>query len=298
MFKADDYRLRAKALADTLQETKEALDIDILVGKLARLKAEQEKPEVWQDLEKSTKLGREISSVEGKIHSYEKGKKALEEVNSVIDLIEETEEEDLVPELESLLKTVEEDLEEMRIRTLLRGKYDANNALLTLHSGAGGTESCDWVSMLYRMYSRWVEHKGFNGELMGCMSREIKTFFDLDNAPFSKMVLGEVLNLPGKWSSYPPHHHPQPEVYFYRFDYPDGFGAGFANGEIFKTQHNGCAVINHGFHSQTAAPGYAMCYAWGIRHLDGDPWDKTRIDDPEHAWLWKADANDHIYPNH
>ena len=138
MFKADDYRLRAKALADTLQETKEALDIDILVGKLARLKAEQEKPEVWQDLEKSTKLGREISSVEGKIYSYEKGKKALEEVNSVIDLIEETEEEDLVPELESLLKTVEEDLEEMRIRTLLRGKYDANNALLTLHSGAGG----------------------------------------------------------------------------------------------------------------------------------------------------------------
>ena len=76
MFKADDYRLRAKALADTLQETKEALDIDILVGKLAELKAEQEKPEVWQDLEKSTKLGREISSVEGRIHSYEKGKKA------------------------------------------------------------------------------------------------------------------------------------------------------------------------------------------------------------------------------
>ncbi len=161
MFKADDYRLRAKALADTLQETKEALDIDILVGKLARLKAEQEKPEVWQDLEKSTKLGREISSVEGKIHSYEKGKKALEEVNSVIDLIEETEEEDLVPELESLLKTVEEDLEEMRIRTLLRGKYDANNALLTLHSGAGGTESCDWVSMLYRMYTRYAERNGF-----------------------------------------------------------------------------------------------------------------------------------------
>ena len=161
MFKADDYRLRAKALADTLQETKEALDIDILVGKLARLKAEQEKPEVWQDLEKSTKLGREISSVEGKIYSYEKGKKALEEVNSVIDLIEETEEEDLVPELESLLKTVEEDLEEMRIRTLLRGKYDANNALLTLHSGAGGTESCDWVSMLYRMYTRYAERNGF-----------------------------------------------------------------------------------------------------------------------------------------
>ena len=69
----------------------------------------------------------------------------------------------------------------------------------------------------------------------------------------------------------------------------------FANGEIYKTGHNGCAVITSGFHSQTAAPGYAMCYAWGIRHLEGDPWLKTRIDDEEHQWLWKSDANDHIY---
>ena len=91
-----------------------------------------------------------------------------------------------------------------------------------------------YEAVMYTPDKVQVEHKGFGGELMGCMSREIKTFFDLDNAPFSK----------------------------------------------------------------TAAPGYAMCYAWGIRHLEGDPWDKTRIDDPEHAWLWKADANDHIYPNH
>ena len=150
-------------------------------------------------------------------------------------------------------------------------------------------------AVMYDPSSIDVELKGYNGELKGAMQREIKTFFDLSNAPYSNMVLGEVLNHPGKWSSYPPHHHPQPEVYFYRFDYPDGFGAGFANAEIYRTGHNGLAVINHGFHSQTAAPGYAMCYAWGIRHLDGDPWDKTRIDDPEHAWLWKDDANEHIY---
>lgn len=153
----------------------------------------------------------------------------------------------------------------------------------------------DYESVLYTPETVQVQHAGANGELMGAMRREIKTFFDYDNAPFSNMVLGEVLNFPGKWSSYPPHHHPQPEVYFYRFDHPQGFGAGFANGEIYKTGHNGLAVINHGFHSQTAAPGYAMCYAWGIRHLDGDPWKKTRIDDEEHAWLWKADANEHIF---
>ena len=150
-------------------------------------------------------------------------------------------------------------------------------------------------AVLYTPETIQVQHAGANGELMGCMRREIKTFFDYDNAPFSKMVLGEVLNFPGKWSSYPPHHHPQPEVYFYRFDKEQGFGAGFANGEIYRTGHNGLAVINHGFHSQCAAPGYAMCYAWGIRHLEGDPWLKTRIDDEEHAWLWKPDANDHIY---
>lgn len=153
----------------------------------------------------------------------------------------------------------------------------------------------DYEAVLYTPETVQVQHAGANGELMGCMRREIKTFFDLDNAPFSNMVLGEVLSFPGRWSSYPPHHHPQPEVYFYRFDYPKGFGAGFANGEIFQTRHNGFAVINHGFHSQVTAPGYACCYAWGIRHLEGDPWQKTRIDDPEHSWLWKPDANEHIF---
>ncbi len=153
----------------------------------------------------------------------------------------------------------------------------------------------DYEPVLYTPETVQVQHAGANGELMGCMRREIKTFFDYENAPFSNMVLGEVLNFPGRWSSYPPHHHPQPEVYFYRFDHPQGFGAGFSNGEIYKTEHNGMATINHGFHSQVAAPGYAMCYAWAIRHLDGDPWQKTRIDDPEHSWLWKPDANEHIF---
>lgn len=150
-------------------------------------------------------------------------------------------------------------------------------------------------AVLYTPETTLIQPAGAKGELMGAMRRDIITYFDYDNAPFSNMVLGEVLNHPGKWSSYPPHHHPQPEVYFYRFDYPDGFGAGFANGEVYRTGHNGLSIINHGFHSQVAAPGYALCYAWGIRHLDGDPWIKTRIDDPEHSWLWKEDANDHIF---
>ncbi|MBQ7263162.1 MAG: 5-deoxy-glucuronate isomerase [Synergistaceae bacterium] len=140
-----------------------------------------------------------------------------------------------------------------------------------------------------------IQHAGAGGELKGCTRRDIQTFFDYESAPWSNMVLGEVLSWPGKWSSYPPHHHPQPEVYFYRFDRPQGFGAGFANGEVYRIEHDGCLVIRHSSHSQVAAPGYALCYMWGIRHLPGDPWRKTRIDEPEHAWLLAPDANDHIF---
>ncbi len=161
MFKADDYRLRLKALSDTLAEAKYALDIDNLDGKLSELKSEQEKPEVWQDLEKSKHIGREISSIENKIASYNKGKTAIEEALAFIDLIEEADDESLIPELEEMISTAENDIDEMRIRALLKGKYDSNNAMLNLHSGAGGTEACDWTQMLYRMYLRYCEQAGF-----------------------------------------------------------------------------------------------------------------------------------------
>ena len=89
MFKADDYRLKTKALEGSLAETAEALDIAEQGARLAELKAEQEKPEVWQDLERSAKLAREAAAVEGKLNAYEKSKKAIEEVYALIDLIEE-----------------------------------------------------------------------------------------------------------------------------------------------------------------------------------------------------------------
>lgn len=161
MFKADDYRLRLKSLSDTLSEAKYALDIDNLGAKLAELKKEQEDPAVWQDLEKSKKVGREIALVENKINSYQKGADALAEAYAFIDLIEEADDESLIPELENMISAAEEDIEQMRIRALLRGKYDANNAILNLHSGAGGTEACDWTQMLYRMYTRYCERSGF-----------------------------------------------------------------------------------------------------------------------------------------
>ncbi len=138
---------------------------------------------------------------------------------------------------------------------------------------------------MYRPEETDTWRRGADGECGGCIKRDVRTCFDYENAPYSNMVLGEVVNLPGKWSSYPPHHHPQPEVYFFYFDKPQGFGAGWVDGRITELHHFGLSVITEGIHPVVAAPGYPCCYVWGIRHLPGNPWEKTRIDDPAHEWL-------------
>lgn len=120
----------------------------------------------------------------------------------------------------------------------------------------------------------------------GTAHRQVLTLFDYENAPYSNMVMGEVIHKPGCWSSYPPHYHPQPEVYYYEFDKPQGFGVGFNGNDAYKVENQSVLSITPmKTHQQVAAPGYSMCYVWMIRHLDGDPWRKTRIDDPDHKWL-------------
>ena len=161
MFKADDYRLKIQAMRSVLAEAGYALDVEHLRPRLAELEKEQESPEVWQDLEKSTKIGREIAQVRAKVNAYEAGETALSDAADVIDLIEETEDESLIAELDEMLAIAEKDIEDMRIRAILKGPYDSHNAMLALHAGAGGTEACDWCQMLYRMYTRYCEKMGF-----------------------------------------------------------------------------------------------------------------------------------------
>ena len=161
MFKADDYRLKIQGMRATLKEAEYALDIEHLRPRLAELEEEQQKPEIWQDLDKSTKIGRELAGIRNKITAYEKGETALADAEDVIDLIEETEDESLIAELDEMLIAAEKDIEDMRIRAILKGPYDNHNAMLALHAGAGGTEACDWCQMLYRMYCRYCEKMGF-----------------------------------------------------------------------------------------------------------------------------------------
>ena len=107
MFKADDYRLKIQAMGEVLKEAEYALDIGHLKPRLAELEKEQENPDVWQDLEKSTKIGKEISTIRNKINAYEKGATALSDAQDVVDLIEETEDESLIPELDEMLAAAE-----------------------------------------------------------------------------------------------------------------------------------------------------------------------------------------------
>lgn len=133
------------------------------------------------------------------------------------------------------------------------------------------------------------------GTLGETSTRIVRTIFDLSNADYSNLVVGEVINFPGKWSSYPPHHHPQPEIYFYKFYPEQGFGYSEYGEEVFKARNNDAAVISEELtHSQVAAPGYAMYYVWVIRHLENNPFDK-RIFVPEHTWLLNKDAK--IWPD-
>ncbi len=129
------------------------------------------------------------------------------------------------------------------------------------------------------------------GALDGTSFRYVTTIIDDDDGPAqAQLVLGEVLNLPGRWSSYPPHHHPQPEIYHYRFSEPQGYGHAEEGESVHKVHNYDTLLIPPGLdHSQCAAPGYAMWYAWAIRHLPEDRYTVPEFTEA-HQWLLAEDA--------
>lgn len=147
----------------------------------------------------------------------------------------------------------------------------------------------DFPPRLYRPGEIEVEQRG-EGLLDGTAHRIVRTVFDRRSRPASNLVLGEVVTLPGRWSSYPPHHHPQPELYHYRFSDPRGYGHGELGDEVLKLRDGDTLLIGAGRdHAQVAAPGYAMYYLWAIRHLEGAPYTTPEFSE-EHRWLFDPDA--------
>ena len=133
------------------------------------------------------------------------------------------------------------------------------------------------------------EERG-KGTMRETSTRIVRTVFDDTDSPDSMLVLGEVVGAPGKWSSYPPHHHPQPEIYHYRFLPKAGFGLTRIGEEAHVLQDGDTVLIREGeVHPQVSAPGYAMWYLWVIRHLAGSRY-ATPVFCEEHLWVTRKDA--------
>lgn len=135
------------------------------------------------------------------------------------------------------------------------------------------------------------------GTLQGTSTRTVRTIFDAATAPKSAMVLGEVINHPGKWSSYPPHSHAQPEIYHFRHFPRQGFGLSVQGDDVVTVRNGDTVTIPPNVvHPQCAAPGYAMYYIWMIPHLDEDRFGPdSRVFRPEHEWV--RDARAPIWPD-
>lgn len=121
--------------------------------------------------------------------------------------------------------------------------------------------------------------------------RYVRTIFDGENSDANtELVLGEVITFQGAWSSYPPHHHAQPEIYHYRFTEPQGYGHGELGEAVLKVRNNDTVkILDLNDHAQCAAPGYGMYYAWVIRHLPDDRYTVPEFTE-EHQWIMDPDS--------
>jgi len=132
-----------------------------------------EEPGFWDNADVSQQIMKELKGLKDILEKADGLATGFEDIGLLIEMAYEEEDASLIPEIEEELQTFENVFEEMRIQTLLSGEYDKDNAIVTLHAGAGGTESCDWASMLYRMYTRWAEQKGFSVEVLDFLDGDV-----------------------------------------------------------------------------------------------------------------------------
>lgn len=131
-----------------------------------------EAPDFWDDPETSQRKMKELKSMKDDVEVYTALKQQYEDIETLIEMGYEENDASLIPEIEELLTEFTESYEGIRIKTLLSGEYDRDNAIVSLHAGAGGTESCDWAAMLYRMFTRWASDKGFSVEVLDSLDGE------------------------------------------------------------------------------------------------------------------------------
>ena len=132
-----------------------------------------EEPGFWDEPEVSQEVMKELKNLQDSVEEIEKLYSDYDDMMLLIEMSQEDADEETVQEIEEEMEQFEKKFEELRIGTLLTGPYDKDNAIVTLHAGAGGTESCDWAGMLYRMYTRWAEKKGYDVEVLDYLEGDV-----------------------------------------------------------------------------------------------------------------------------
>ena len=162
----DAYKQKLLALEPTLKELEQALNIEPARKELDELQIETEQEGFWNDVERSQRIAQKIKRLENKIKKYDHLVTDWEDTLTLCEMAQEEDDASQLDEVASGYETLEKEVGDRRLAALLTGEYDANNAILTFHAGAGGTEAQDWTEMLYRMYTRWAERHGFTYQLL------------------------------------------------------------------------------------------------------------------------------------
>ena len=162
----EEYKNKLNNLRPALDDLGGALHLDEARNEVEKLEEESAQDGFWNDTENSQRVQKRIKTLQHKLDRYAKLSGAWEDMLTMCEMAIEEDDDSMLPDLESEFHSFEETLESMRLETLLTGEYDANNAILTFHAGAGGTEAQDWTSMLYRMYNMWAERHGYTVKLM------------------------------------------------------------------------------------------------------------------------------------
>ena len=166
MLEFEEYKARLNAVKPDLEVLRGALKLEAAQKEIEELEAASERDGFWNDVENSQRVQKRLKGLKSKVENYEKLCAAWDDMSVMCEMAIEENDDSMLPELQSEFKAFSEKVESTRLSTLLTGEYDANNAILTFHAGAGGTEAQDWASMLYRMYNMWAERHGYKVKVM------------------------------------------------------------------------------------------------------------------------------------
>ena len=166
MLEFEEYKQKLSAIKPDLDLLRGALKLDAAEREIEELEAASAREGFWNDVEKSQKVQKRLKTLQNKRDNYNKLCSSWDDLMTLCDMAIEEGDDSLLEELQTDYAAFEEKVEETRLSTLLTGEYDGNNAILTFHAGAGGTEAQDWASMLYRMYNMWADRHGYKVRVM------------------------------------------------------------------------------------------------------------------------------------